>query len=226
VVVALFDDHVSILGILARMSLRDRLAPPIFEVMGRPMEKKAVIKEGRRKLLAAAEGRVLEVGAGTGFNLPHYPQGVEELVLTDGLDGMLQRAERRAKRVGREIETTAAPVERLPFQDSSFDTVVASLLLCSVDDQDRALGEIRRVLKPRGQYLFLEHVRSNDPKIARRQDRLERLWSALVFGCHPNRDTLPRIEAAFAVEEVERDELPIGPKIVRPYVLGRAVKPA
>ena len=205
------------------MALRDRLAPAVFEALGRPMEKKAPIAEARRKLLAAAGGRVLEVGAGTGFNLPHYPAGTDELVLTDDLEGMLRRARRRADRVGREVVTTKAPVESLPFEEASFDTVVASLLLCSVDDQDRALAEIRRVLKPGGQYLFLEHVRSKDPKIARRQDKLERLWGVVAFGCHPNRETLPRIEAAFEVEDVERAEMPIGPKIVRPYVLGRAV---
>ena len=206
------------------MSLRDRLAPAIYDLMGSPIEKKPRIADNRRKLLAAAEGRVLEVGAGTGFNLPHYPAGVDQLTLTDGMDGMLRRARRRAERVGRKVETTTAPVESLPFEDSSFDTVVASLLLCSVDDQDRALGEIRRVLKPGGRYLFLEHVRSDDPKIAGRQDRFEGIWKTLVMGCHPNRDTLPRIEAAFAVDEVERDVLPMGPKIVRPYVLGRAVR--
>jgi ubiquinone/menaquinone biosynthesis C-methylase UbiE len=206
------------------MSLRDRLAPAIYDLMGGPIEKKPRIVENRRKLLAAAEGRVLEVGAGTGFNLPHYPAGVDELTLTDGMDGMLRRARKRAERVGRKVETTTAPVESLPFEDASFDTVVASLLLCSVEDQDRALEEIRRVLKPGGRYLFLEHVRSDDQKIAGRQDRLDGLWSALVMGCHPNRDTLPRIEDAFAVDEVERDVLPMGPKIVRPYVLGRAVR--
>jgi SAM-dependent methyltransferase len=206
------------------VALRDRLAPPLCDLIGGPFEKKPVIAGNRRKLLAAAQGRVLEVGAGTGFNLPHYPQTAADLMLTDGLEGMLRRARRRAERVGRQVETTTAPVESLPFEDASFDTVVASLLLCSVDDQDRALGEIRRVLKPGGQYLFLEHVRSDDPRTARRQDRLEGLWGALVFGCHPNRDTLPRIEAAFAVQEVEQDDLPMGPKIVRPYVLGRAVR--
>ena len=189
------------------------------------MEKKPFIADARRKLLEPAEGRVLEVGAGTGFNLPHYPSGVGDLTLTDGLDGMLSRAARRAARVGREVVTTKASVESLPFEDGSFDTVVASLLLCSVGSQDRALAEIRRVLRPGGRYLFLEHVRSEDPKVARRQDRLEGLWAVIGFGCHPNRETLPRIEAAFDVEAVERNVMPAGPTIVRPYVLGRAVRP-
>jgi SAM-dependent methyltransferase len=205
------------------MALRERMAPYLAELLGVPLEKKPFVVAGRRKLLAPAEGRVLEVGAGPGFNLPHYPAGLGELVVTDGLDGMLRRARRRASRLGVEVVTARAPAERLPYEDASFDTVVASLLLCSVDDQDRALAEIRRVLKPGGRYLFLEHVRSDDPTIARRQDRLERLWGVVAFGCHPNRETLPRIEAAFDVEEVERGDLPAGPKIVRPYVLGRAV---
>jgi SAM-dependent methyltransferase len=204
------------------LALRDRLAPAVFDLMGGPIEKKPLIVEKRRALLAGARGRVLEVGAGTGFNLRHYPGAVDELVLTDGLEGMLRRARRKAAALGREVVTTRAPVESLPFPDASFDTVVGSLLLCSVEDQDRALAEIRRVLRPGGGYLFLEHVRSDDPALARRQDRLERLWGVVAFGCHPNRDTLPRIEAAFEVEEVERDELPMGPKLVRPYVLGRA----
>jgi SAM-dependent methyltransferase len=206
------------------MALRDRLAPALAELLARPVEKKPFVVAGRRKLLGAAEGRVLEVGAGPGFNLPHYPrEGIDELVVTDGVNGMLPRARRRAELAGRPIVAVAAPVEQLPFDDGSFDTVVASLLLSSVGDQEHALAEIRRVLRPGGRYLFLEHVRSEDPKLARRQDRLERLWSAVAFGCHPNRDTLARIEAAFGVEEVERGEFPMGPRIVRPYVLGRAV---
>ena len=187
------------------------------------MEKKPFVVEARRKLLRGAAGRVLEVGAGTGFNLPHYPAGVADLTLTDGLDGMLSRAGRRAGKLGREVVTTRASVESLPFADGSFDAVVASLLLCSVEDQDLALAEIRRVLRPGGRYLFLEHVRSEDPKVARSQDRMERLWGVVAFGCHPNRETLPRIEAALEVEEVERGLMPAGPKIVRPYVLGRAL---
>jgi SAM-dependent methyltransferase len=205
------------------LALRERLAPALAELLAGPVERKPFIVAARRKLLAPAEGRVLEVGAGAGFNLPHYPDGLTELVLTDSTEGMLPRATRRGERAGRTVVTVRAPVEGLPFEDGSFDTVVASLLLCSVDEQDRALAEIARVLEPGGRYLFLEHVRSDDPALARRQDRLERLWGFVAFGCRPNRETLPRIEAAFEVEEVERGILPIGPKIVRPYVLGQAV---
>jgi hypothetical protein len=79
------------------------------------------------------------------------------------------------------------------------------------------------VLKPGGRYLFLEHVRSSDPKVARSQDRWEGVWGVIAMGCHPNRDTLPRIRQAFVVDELEQSELPLGPKIVRPYVLGRAI---
>jgi SAM-dependent methyltransferase len=206
------------------MTLRERLAPPVLELLCAPFERMPVVIAGRRKLVEAAEGRVLEVGVGVGYNLPHYPPQIGELVVTDMVDGMLRRARKRAGRAGREIVTATAPVENLPYPDESFDTVVGSLLLCSVADQDRALAEIRRVLRPGGSYLFLEHVRSDDAKIARRQDRLERLWGIVAFGCHPNRETLPRIEAAFEVEGVQRNELPAGPKIVRPYVLGRAVR--
>jgi SAM-dependent methyltransferase len=202
------------------MAFRDRLAPVLAELIGARFEQLPAIVAGRQKLVAPATGRVLEVGAGPGWNLRYYPP-VDELVATDSVDGMLDRARKRA---GPEVVTARAAVEELPYEDGSFDTVVASLLLCSVADPDRALAEIRRVLRPGGQYLFLEHVRSNDPKIARRQDRLERLWGVVAFGCHPNRDTLPRIEAAFDVRSVEHDELPKGPKIIRPYVLGRAVK--
>ncbi len=208
------------------MGLGDRLAPFVTDHLGGPMEKKPFIVEGRRKLLAPARGRVLEIGAGPGFNLPHYPaNGISELVVTDRLDGMLKRAGKRAKAARRDVTFQQTAGEGLLFEDASFDTVVASLLLCSVDDQAEVLAEISRVLQPGGQYLFLEHVRSGDAKVAHRQDQLEGVWKVVAFGCHPNRETLSAIEAAFDVEEVECGELPSGPpKIVRPYALGRAVK--
>ena len=205
------------------MVVRERLAPIVTELLGRAYERQPFVRDRRLQLLAPAEGRVLEVGAGTGFNLPHYPPaGVTELVVTDALDTMLRRAGRRAAEVGRRIELRRGSLDSLPFADASFDTVVGSLVLCSVEDQERALAEIRRVLRPDGRYLFLEHVRSEDAGLARRQDRYEGLWKAVAFGCHPNRDTLARIRATFSVEEVERGEMPSGPRIVRPFVLGRA----
>jgi ubiquinone/menaquinone biosynthesis C-methylase UbiE len=208
------------------MSLGDHIAPFLTDTLGGAFEKKPFAIQQRSKLLAPAQGDVLEIGGGTGFNLPYYPAGVSAITVTDPVDGMLKRTRKRAARVGRTIRTERASAESLPYGDGSFDTVVASLVLCSVDDQDRALAEIRRVLKPGGRYLFMEHVRSDDPTLARKQDRMEGIWKRVCFGCHPNRDTLPRIESAFTVEEVERGEAPGGmPKIVRPYVLGRALKP-
>jgi SAM-dependent methyltransferase len=206
------------------VSLGEHLAPIVTDTLGASLEKKPFIIEKRTQLLASAQGSVLEIGAGTGFNLPYYPPAVSAITVTDPVDGMLKRSRKRAAKAGKEVTTTRASAEALPFEDASFDTVVASFVLCSVDDQDRALAEIRRVLKPGGRYLFIEHVRADDPALARKQDRIEGLWRRVCFGCHPNRDTLPRIESRFDVQEVERDRAPQGPKLVRPYVLGRAVR--
>src|ERR1044071_8842181 len=103
------------------MAVRDRITPFIHDLVGAPMEKKPFIRDGRRKLLAAAGGRVLEVGAGTGFNLPHYPRSVDDLTITDGSAGMLRRAEKRAEQAGRHVAATTADVENLPFEDGSLD---------------------------------------------------------------------------------------------------------
>lgn len=178
----------------------------------------------RRHALAAARGRVLEVGAGAGHNVPHYPAGIDELVLLEPSPSLLTRALRRAADAGRAATGVAGSAEALPFPDASFDTVVSLLVLCTVADPDAALREIRRVLRPDGQLLFLEHVRADEPRLARWQDRLERPWGVLAMGCHPNRATLERIEAGrFAVAELERRRFPGAPPLVRPLVVGRAV---
>jgi ubiquinone/menaquinone biosynthesis C-methylase UbiE len=167
---------------------------------------------------------VLEIGAGTGFNLEHYPPDVEEIVFTEPSAGMLRRAEGRAAALGGRARGVQAPAERLPFARDSFETVVSTLVLCSVEGQDEALAEIRRVLGPDGRFLFIEHVRSGDERLARWQDRLERPWGVVAFGCHPNRPTLDRIEAAgFEVESLEPGALPNAPRLVRPMITGRAV---
>jgi ubiquinone/menaquinone biosynthesis C-methylase UbiE len=166
---------------------------------------------------------VLEIGAGTGFNLPHYPAAIDELVITEPAAGMLRRAKKRAAAVGRSVRAVQASSERLPFEDASFHTVVSTLVLCSVEDQDAAVAEVRRVLKRDGRLLFVEHVRAGEPRLARWQDRLERPWGLVAGGCHPNRPTLQAIEAGgFEVEELERGELPRSPAIVRPLISGYA----
>jgi SAM-dependent methyltransferase len=116
-----------------------------------------------------------------------------------------------------------APAERLPFEDGSFDSVVSTLVLCSVETPATATGEIARVLKPDGRLLYLEHVRADDDGLARWQDRLERPWGWLGAGCHPNRDTVAQLQAAgLETESLVRDRMPKAPPIVRPVVRGRA----
>jgi len=184
----------------------------------------AGLREMRRDLLVGARGRVLEVGAGTGLNLDLYPrEGIEDLVLVEPDPHMTKQLRKRLTASGCAAELVEAPAEHLPFDDDSFDTVIVTLVLCTVPDQPAALREISRVLAPGGQFLFLEHVRSNHPGLAKWQDRLETPWRFLGDGCHCNRDTVARIRAAgFEVAEIEGDELPKAPPIVRPLVKGSA----
>jgi ubiquinone/menaquinone biosynthesis C-methylase UbiE len=196
----------------------------VYDHVGRRAEQE--FAHYRSELLASARGRVLEIGAGTGFNAAHYGPEVDELVLTEPSPAMLRRAARRAGASGLRVRTIRATAERLPFADASFDTVVSTFVLCSVGDQAQTLAELRRVLKPGGTLLFLEHVRSDDPRLARWQDRLERAWGVVAFGCHPNRPTRDALEAAgFDLEAIECGELPKSPPLVRPMISGRAVAP-
>jgi ubiquinone/menaquinone biosynthesis C-methylase UbiE len=187
---------------------------------------RAGLRDMRAELLAGARGRTLELGAGTGLNLAHYTDAVTELVLTEPDPHMARRLRKRLEEEpptpGR-VEVIEAQAERLPFEDQSFDTVVSTLVLCSVESPGGAAAEIGRVLKPDGRLLYLEHVRSGDPAVARWQDRLERPWGWLGAGCHPNRDTLAQLEATgLLAEPVERDQMPKAPPIVRPLVRGEA----
>ena len=204
------------------MSLRDRIFAAGYDPLSARWEKRHGT-ELRRKLLARARGRVLEIGVGTGLSIPLYPP-VDELVATDPSEPMLRRARRRAAEAGRDVTFVEAPAEQLPFEDDSFDTVVSMVVLCTVGNQQRALHEIRRVLRPTGQFLFSEHVRAEDPKRARWQDRIEPIWGVIANGCHPNRRTLDAIrEAGFDVSGVQRGDMPGAPALMRPYVSGRAV---
>jgi ubiquinone/menaquinone biosynthesis C-methylase UbiE len=184
----------------------------------------AGLRERRVTLLADARGRVLEVGAGTGLNLAHYPDGLEDLVLTEPEEPMARRLERKLGESGLRSHVVRSRAESLPFPDRSFDTVVCTLVLCTVPDQRAALAEIERVLRPGGQLLFLEHVRSEEPGLARWQDRLTWIWRRVGHGCHPNRSTAAAIErSGLALAEIERGELAKAPPFVRPLITGRAV---
>jgi ubiquinone/menaquinone biosynthesis C-methylase UbiE len=187
---------------------------------------RAGLREMRAELLAGARGRTLELGAGTGLNLAHYTGAVMELVLTEPDPYMARRLRTRLAEeppAPDRVEVVEAGAERLPFEDQSFDSVVSTLVLCSVESPDGAAAEIARVLKPDGRLLFLEHVRSDDAGLARWQDRLERPWGWLGAGCHPNRDTVARLEGTgFVTTSLVRDRMPKAPPIVRPVVRGEA----
>jgi ubiquinone/menaquinone biosynthesis C-methylase UbiE len=177
----------------------------------------------RGNLLTQASGRVLELGAGTGLNLRHYPEAVDELVLTEPAAPMLARLKRRVWRSGRDCSVVPAAAEALPFEDDRFDTVVSTLVLCTVADPGRAIEEIARVLRPGGHLLFLEHVRSDSRRLARWQDRLHRPWHAFAAGCHANRATVELLrESVLRVDEVERDRWSWMPALVHPLAIGRA----
>jgi len=135
---------------------------------------------------------------------------------------MCTRLHRRAKADER-ARVVASPAEDLPFDDDHFDTVVSTLVLCTVEHPERALAEISRVLKPGGQLLFIEHVRSDDPKRARWQDRLHKPWFAFGDGCNCNRPVLDQLRGVVKVDRVERATWRAMPRIVQPLVYGRAV---
>jgi SAM-dependent methyltransferase len=180
----------------------------------------------RRRLVEQAAGAVLEIGAGTGRNLPLYRTATRVVALEPG-PGMRTRANHAAQAARVPVEVIDGTAEHLPFPDAAFDTVVASLVLCTVPDLAQTLAEARRVLRPGGTLRFYQHVRADDPRLARWQDRLERPWGWLAGGCHPNRDVMAAIAAAeFHVLEQERFDFQIMPPLVRPHVLGVAQRPA
>jgi ubiquinone/menaquinone biosynthesis C-methylase UbiE len=203
------------------MGLRTSIFAATYDRLSRGSEE-AGLRDLRRGLLAGAAGRVLEIGAGTGANLGLYSGTIEGLVVTEPESPMLRRLQKAAHQHAPLAQVVQAPAEQLPFDDDAFDTVVSTLVLCGVDDQVQALQEARRVLKPGGRLLFLEHVRSDDPSLARFQDRMNWL-NRFVVHCDCNRQTLATIEAeGFTVSRLERTELPKAPKFVRPLIVGAA----
>lgn len=203
------------------MGLRRRFIALTYDRQLAKVEQ-AGLGELRQTLLAGASGLVLEVGGGTGANLPFYGPDVESLTITEPEPSMLRRLERRVREQSPDTKVLRAPAEDLPFEDNMFDVAVSTLVLCGVDDQARALGELRRVLRPGGRLIFIEHVRSDDPGLARWQDRLNGLIR-LVACCDCNRRTLDSIKAeGFEVTDVEHTSLKKVPPWDRPLIAGTA----
>jgi ubiquinone/menaquinone biosynthesis C-methylase UbiE len=203
------------------MGLRSSIFARTYDRQLKGVEQ-AGLSDLRQGLLAQAFGAVLEIGGGTGANLPYYGPQVETLTIAEPEPPMLRRLEKRVGEQAPGTKVVRAAAEKLPFENNSFDTVVSTLVLCGVGSQTEALAEIRRVLKPGGRLIFIEHVRSDDPGVARLQDRMNWL-NRVVACCDCNRATLAAIEAqGFEVAGLERTELPKTPKFVRPLIVGTA----
>ena len=185
----------------------------------------ACLQAWRAELLRDAKGDVLEIGAGTGANLPHY-HSAARLVLAEPDPHMRKILSRRMSSDDRAGEVIDATVEDLPVPDGSFDVVVSTLLLCSVPDQARALGEIRRVLRDGGSLVFIEHVAAHDnPGRLRWQRRVEPVWKILADGCRLTRDTRAAlVDAGFVIEIIQQESMRKAWPWLRPTIRGVARK--
>ena len=183
----------------------------------------ACLREWRAELLRDLRGAVLEIGAGTGANVPHYPRTLDRLVLTEPDPAMLKRLRRHALPPG--AETLEADVSALPFEAGSFDVVVGTLVLCSVGSQESAISEIARVLKPGGAFVFLEHVAGHGARL-RWQRRIEPFWCRLAGHCHLTRDTEAAIGRRFALAPVARESMRKALPMIRPTIRGVAHLPS
>jgi ubiquinone/menaquinone biosynthesis C-methylase UbiE len=172
------------------------------------------LKPSRERVAKAASGKVLEVGIGSGLNLPFYGVQTDELYGLDPSRELLGFAEKRASKVSLPIKLLGGSSEALPLDDRSIDTVAMTFTLCSMDDTGKALAEIRRVLKPGGRFLFAEHGRAPETGVARWQDRLTPLWTRLAGGCHLNRKPDDLIQSAgFRIDRLDTGYLR-GPKVM------------
>ena len=202
---------------------RRYILPPLLD---RAMSDRRISRY-RRPVLAPASGRILEIGFGTGANLSHYPESVQQLEIVEPDVALNVRARRRLENSSREVIVHALSAEQLPFDTASFDTVVSTFTLCSIPDVESALREVHRVLKPGGQFLFLEHGLSPDSSVARWQHRLTPIQKVIGGGCHLDRPMRSLIErAGLNIESAGYEEryAPKLPKVVAWLSSGMAKK--
>lgn len=211
--------------------MTDTVRHPLFARMYARMADQFETKGGaehRREMLDGAAGRVIEVGAGTGLNFSHYPVTVTEVVAVEPEPYLRARAEQAAATARVRVRVIPGTADALPAEDASFDVAVASLVLCSVADQAKALAEIHRVLRPGGELRFYEHIRSDDPRFARLQHRVDYIWPHTAGGCHAARATDDAIAQAGFTVESER-HFAFRPSLltyfVSPHVIGVAHRP-
>jgi ubiquinone/menaquinone biosynthesis C-methylase UbiE len=200
------------------------LMAAVYDGMMRGSEE-ACLGQWRAELLRELSGSVLEIGAGTGATLSLYPKTVTRLVMCEPDPHMRRKLE--AKRgTAANLEISASSIQDLPFKENSFDAVVCSLVLCSVPDQQAALAQVRRVLKPGGRLVFLEHVAADGkPKRLKWQRRIEPVWKRLTGNCHLTRRTEAAIEAAgFRIERIQRESMRKALPVCRPSIRGIARK--
>ena len=188
----------------------DRILPVLVDLSMR----NHVLRPYRERATGAAEGRVLDIGIGSGLNLPFYGPHADEIIGLEPSRPLLARATKNAELAQRPVQLIEGSAQAIPLEDRSIDTVVMTWTGCSIPNLRLALGEMRRVLRPRGRVLFVEHGRSPDPRVQVWQDRLTPLWRRVAGGCHLNRkmDAIVQ-ESGFAIERLETGYIR-GPRVM------------
>lgn len=203
------------------MSVREHIFAAVYAPLAAAAEK-AYLGELRERVVGDAEGSVIEIGAGTGLNLDHYRKA-GRVVLAEPSAPMRRKLRRAVEATDTPVTVVDAPAGALAYPDASFDTAVSTLVLCTVPDLSATLAEIRRVLKPGGEFRFLEHVRADDADLVRWQERVDPVWSWVNVGCHVTRDIAAAVdEAGFEIDEIERFDAPEPIPVVKPHILGVA----
>ncbi|HEY5058790.1 MAG TPA: class I SAM-dependent methyltransferase [Gaiellaceae bacterium] len=209
---------------IRRMAVRRRLFAIGYDPLLWRAERRGMASL-RSAHLGRAHGRVIEIGAGTGLNVPHYDgDRVDELTLVEPEVLLHSRLKQRLAASPLQGRVVAAVAEALPFDEDSFDVAVVTLVLCTVPDPDAALAEIARVLRPGGELLFIEHVTAGaGSRLAAWQDRLHRPWRAVACGCNTNRDTRRLIDdSPLTITEISNERWRSVPAIVQPLIVGSA----